>query len=444
VRSTRLVAVLAAAAIAAQGAAGVAEWSHYAPIRIGRFPDRGLVEAALTPEVHDLARQDLADLRVVAQPGGLAPYVLSTAEPETRREEVNGRLYNRGFVPGRQCTATVDFGRRVLKNQIEVETPGTDFRREVLVEGSEDGLNWQRLRDTSLLFRVAEEPGGFYEKKAVSLPDSDHQYLRITVFHGKGDPEYLTISQVRAWRLVVTPAETEAVAVASQKVIEDPKAKTTEITWDLGFRNLPLHQLAVRFRDANFCRQFILYGRNRLEREERRPTEDGGVRQRWVPEPWVHLSSGWIHRFTSGGVQEESAGISLSGAQCRYLRLVILNRDDPPLQLERAEVRRLVTRIAFRPVGQAGYWLYLGHAGAEPPRYDLAQYAARLRAEGVAPAEIGPVALNPGHEIPAEDVPWTERNRVFLFIALAVAIALIGWLVFRQAAYASRSEPDGK
>ena len=83
------------------------------------------------------------------------------------------KLYNRTFVPGQRSTVTADFGERLRKTSVRIATGGTNFRRRVLVEASEDGKSFQILRDGAFLFRVASAAAGKgYERSTVNLPEN--------------------------------------------------------------------------------------------------------------------------------------------------------------------------------------------------------------------------------------------------------------------------------
>ena len=444
-----LVGLLAGAGASASGdERRTADWTHYAPIEIAAVPSRGLVEVDLTPDVLDLARADLADLRVITATGEEAPYVLRLSEGTVRKERLEGRLYNRAYLPRRESSATVDFGRTALKDLVEVHTSGAEFRRKVRVEGSGDGRGWQLIRDGAFVFHVREGvSGAVYENRAIRLPDNDMRYLRITVYNAPDDAERVEIQSVDAWRLVGEPAQTAPVPVLAAEVATDPKERVTDIILDLAHGNLPLHEVSLRFGDADFLRPVTLSGRDHKERVVVTDMEDGPPSKKTVPEPWTTIGGGAIHRFSSGtdrqGVAlDESLVLRVSPARFRYLRVRVHDADNPPLRFEGAEVTRLHTYLAFQPKGPAEHQLYVGNPKAGRPSYDLVHYAERLRGEGVAQAVLGLPLPNP--ERPeGPPIPWSERHKAMIWIALIAVLAVLGLLVYRQARAARAGGPEG-
>ena len=404
---------------------------------------KGVVELSLPPEVFAKARSDLADLRLASEAGGIVPYVLRVDMGKAGQSVSYEpkRMFNRVFVPRQRSSVTVDFGTRAKRTDIEVDTPGTNFRRRVQIEASQDGQSWQVLRKTAWLFRIARE-GAPYDHNRVALPDNDFRRVRITVFHAPDDPEEVPIRRVRARYLKSVPPRTVDVPLRSTEVRQKPRIKASEVLVDLGYENLPLHEVTMSFKDASFLRRVAILGRNRAKRTVVARVEGGPPRRREVDVPWTQLAGGTVHRFHSPSGEAASAGLSLRVAgQCRYLLVRIHNADNAPLTFTGIAVRRLQHYLAFQAKDPAARRLYLGNPAARAPRYDLVQYVDRLRAEGVAPATLGPVAANPLFAVEAKAIPWSERYRGLLWGVLLAVLLVLAVLVARQA---RRVRPDAR
>jgi len=421
---------LLVAALAATGAELKLEaWSRCAPIELAHAPAKGIVEFELTPEVYDIARPDLADLRVIADPATEVAHVVRVPTGSSRSVRLQVKLYNRTYVEGKHSSVTVDFAEKVLKHRIEVDTPGTNFRRKLLVEGSDDGLAWQTVRDDALLFRIRNDQHGDYHKNAVELPANDQRYLRVTVYNGQDDPPRVEPLDVRAWRVERKPARTAPVPIAASKATE--KESTTEIALDLGWRRLPLHKLTLRFADANFFRRISLSGRD----QEVRTRDTGGLlsRKKDYDEPWLHVASGAIYQYASGRGGERSLTIDLRRAPYRYLLVRVHNADDPPLRFEKGEATRLVHLVAFQPQAGKRCRLYFGNPRAARPSYDLSHYVGRLRSEGVAQATLGEAGEPSPRPRPRREQAPSPLHKLLIWVLLLVALAVLAVLVYRQA-----------
>jgi hypothetical protein len=310
----------------------------------------------------------------------------------------------------------------------------------VLVEGSDDGKEWRKVQGGVFLFRVegAAGTGAAYDKNVVDIPDNDQQVLRISVMYDPEESLEVKISDLKAWKVVSKPPETVPVQVKKDGVAN--RKGVTEITLDAGHRNLPLYRLSLKFADENFYRRLTLYGRNEESRVEKIAMEGGGKKDRIVDVPWTPLASHAIYRFTTGGEVEESTTLNLAGSRFRYLKAAVENGDDKPLVFRGLELARLAAYVEFKTEKGQGYNLYLGRAGARAPSYDLAHFADKLEAEGVAAAGLGAVVKNPDRAEAVRPVPLSERYKGIIWIALVAVVAVLALLLFRLA----RSRPESK
>lgn len=430
------------AAPAAAGEPDLTRWPLVAAVQLDSPPAKGLVEVSLTPEVFARARADLGDLRLTDGTGRTVPYVLRLDRGEAGKPVAYepARMYNPVFTPGKQSAITVDFGARAPRTGIDVVTPGTNFRRRVMVEASQDAQAWQVLRKSDWLFSVSHE-GGRYVKTQVKLPDNDFRYLRVTVFHAPDDPERVSIEQVRAWYVKATAPETVETGISSVVTTQPAKIKATDVEADLGFERLPVHEVAMSFGDVQFLRRVEVFGRDYKTRTIEESVENAPPRKRQVEEPWRRLAEGVIHRFPPAGEAEEASSLRLSvDDACRYLLLRIHDGDDPPLKLTGLKVYRLRHYLAFQATEGGPYRLYFGSPAAAAPQYDLAHYADRLRAEGVARAGLSAASANPSFAPAERVIPWSERYKWPLWAALIAILVVLGVLVARQARRAPRAD----
>ena len=358
-------------------------------------------------------------------------YDLQQSKGFSHNVPLKTRLYNRSYVPGRESSITVDFGGRLLKNEVKVDTTGKTFLRKIRIEGSDDQQTWKIVRDGAFLFRAEGDDGRVQEKSTVTFPDNNQEYLRITVFPGDDDPDVIEIKNVEAWQLKRKSADTEVVPIVSSGTSQ--RKNVTEITLDLRFRNMPLSRLQLAFSDKNFFRAIDVAGRNRAARVVRTVVEDSPKFEKSVTEPWMPITSGTIYRFTTGKRVEESLGLGLQGAKYRYLRVRIKNRDDPPLVFTGAHVDRFVQNLRFAGKNAAQYMLYCGNPKARRPEYDVGRYIGRLRREDVTYATLGAVIPNPAHQRVSRKVPWSEQHSVIIWVALLAMVAVLCFLIYRIA-----------
>jgi len=409
------------------------QWSCMAPIEMKKVGTGRALEFALAPQVMDASNTDLSDLRIVTGSGDEVGYVIETDHGSDSKAPLTVKLYNRSHVPQKESSVTVDFDSKTLKNNISIATPGTNFRRRVSIEGSDDGESWKIIRGDAFLFRVQDkgEKAPAFDKSEIQIPDNDLRKLRITVFNGPDDPDGLEIQDVKAWQRSRTTPKTINVPVVAVKVEE--KKGASELLLDLGFRNLPLRALKLDFSDSNFFRSVRVYGRNSESRVVRTRTEDSPAGEKTVPMPWTSIAEGTLYRFSGQSGTEESLSLKLTGAGFRYLRVEIRNGDAPPLRFTWARADRLVPKIVTAPVTTGKLALYVGNPEAKKPLYDVVHYVDRLRKDGITEASLGSRVPNPAYNSAKKLPPWSERHKAIIWLALLAMAAVLGYLVYRMA-----------
>ena len=429
-------ALAVAAGWAAAQAAGlsIASFSHVAPIDLPKAPAAGVVEIDLPEEVHHVCAPDLSDLRIVADGAQEVAYFVSWSEGSDKGERVPAALLDATFVPGVSTTVIANFGEKVLKNRLDVVTSGTAFRREVLIEGSDDAASWQRVREKAYVVRVEKGAGmeSPFERSAVDIPPNDMKFLRVTVMNEAGDAGRIEVQSVSAWDWATVPAVTAEVEVKSLVRTEEKDGKSV-IEIGLGHSRLPLYDLDVVAGDANFWRSVTVLGRNEAKRVERFGMEGGGTGERTVDVPWETISSRQIMRFSAGGEVVESTRLDLLGSRVGNLRVEVSNGSDRPLDVRALAVRRLVYSIDFQAEAERKYELYAGSPGAPQPAYDIGHFIGRLRADGVLRAGVGPLLPNPASAPAQERAPASERHGWIVWVALIVLVGVMAVLVFRLA-----------
>jgi hypothetical protein len=419
------------------------EWAFRAPVIPAPEGKGALIEFPLIPEVFDRARADLGDLRIFTDGGDEVPYVFRMARGKVSSGRLPMKLLNRTYVPGKYSRVVVDFRSRTLKNRIDVITAGENFRRKVIVEGSDDGRKFRRIIEGAFIFRIGRKGEGG-DKNDIEITDNNQRFLQVTVFNGQDDPPKVEIEDVQVWRRFESPPQTEQVAIRSAEAKEHKGF--TEIVIDLGSRKLPLYDLTLQFAGKDFWRQAVISGtdedapddgeaaRGRTGESVSGASDAGGAKDR----SWTQLAALPLYRFSSGGAKEEQLTVPLQSRGFRYIQVRIDNGADKPLRFKGASAKRVMCFVSYRPTGLGSSWLYFGNEKSASPRYDLTHFVDRLRGEGVRTATLGsPVPLEPGKG--GAPVPWSKKYQALIWAALLAAFTVIALLIHRQIKSASAS-----
>jgi hypothetical protein len=369
----------------------------------------------LDRDVYDAAREDLGDLRVVDGADRMVPYVLDHGRESSTRSIP--RVIDRAFTRGQLERVTLDFGTRTWKRELGLRLSGDNFRRRVIVEGSDDAASWTTLTDGAYVFAVPGASAARYE--TVSIPENEQRYLRVTVLHGEGDPERVEVSE--PWAATLERREGPSTTVSPRTLREeDARRRETLVTLDLGGRHQPFRGIVLEADDPRFMRGVTVEARREAPRV--RPGEE--------PRPayWVTLGEGCVYRYDDAGRRLESLRIDVTGRE-RTLRLRIRNADDRPLRLGRIRVVAPVERVLFEAAAGESYRLAYGAEGLGPPTFDLARTLGDPEswAASAKPARLADAA----HRTDERPRAWTEAHPELLWAGLVAAVAALGALTLR-------------
>ena len=395
-------------------------WGWQRPIPVGR--NSGFVRLSIPPEVFDQSQPTLDDLRVLDSSNGLVPHVVHWGRDRVIRqmEWLPARLLNETFMPETYSRVTIDFAEMVEKNRIKVDLSGENYRRRVLLEGSNDSKTWEVVAEDLWLFHVGIQ-GQNFRVDTLKFPQNNFRYMRLTAYNMSDDPRRITIQSVKgAFYRTESEKELVVVPVKSINTSFDKKRNQSIFELDLGFRNLPVVIMECEISTPYFYRAYELRGRNQATEKVRRKTESGWktVEQKV---PWKTVHSGVLYRTRYQ--KKISASLQLEGlnAPYRYLQLRVYNGDNPPLQLNRVAIFRRDTSLVFQAHPGQTYVLIGGNPKARPADYDLAK-AVRGVDEFTLPV------VHPGESAilePAEEmIPWSERHSAVILIVLILAVGV--------------------
>jgi len=409
----------------------LAGWKYQAEVTIedGISEYGGLI---LTPEVYDAARLDMTDIRLVDAGGKQVPYVLAKPKDITERRKYQLAVINRSTSADRAAMVTLDFGKQVVKNSVEVETRGNNFRRAVKVEGSNDNIEFFTLVERAYVFAIS------YNRRfeQVDLPANDYRYLRISVLPMAEGEKSPVINEVRAFKTDRELAKRQPIEMVRVEHREDEKSSSSIYVYDLAYRRLPISEIELDIADDSFYRYVTLEGRDAATRKVKLDSEDNRQRFREVEVSWERIISDAIYRYTTAeGKKWEKLVLRLpsEGRVYRYLKITINNYDDKPVTVKSASAKMITHKIVFAAGDSAAATLYVGSESARPPRYDLKQRLNHPLQVKTRVAKLSNITDNPlfgqAEEKPAA---WTEKHKVLLLIILVAMVLVMGGFILKS------------
>lgn len=397
---------LAALGVKAQLPAAWQNWHYSRPIALEPASEPRLVRVALPMAVYGQAQASLADVRVIDDAGNEVPHVLYARPGRKSREWRSARLSEVGFVPGRYTTLVVDTSEDdALHNSVEIQTEKKDFMVWVEIAASDDRKSWRIVRERAPIYRF--EKDGLEGAQTISYPETRSRWLRVRIL--EGDKQF----PVRACRTaleLVEEAERTPLPVNPEL---QPDAPAQESRWevDLGVARVPVSAVHFEATQPQFHRAVRVS-----------MSEDGKT--------WRNVGRGAIYRYREprGDQPRSSLQVEFREARGRYWRVTIFNRNDIPIEGLRVQLAGTPRHVVFRQQSGGSYRLLYGNSRIKAPEYELARLTAREELEATLSGSLGEAEINSAYVSPE---PWTERHPVVLWVALGIAVAVLGVLALR-------------
>ena len=392
-------------------------WPYYVEVTPQRT-DGQLYDLAVPLPVMDKARADLADLRLFDANNREIPYAIRIRRDVDEKQEIPAQLFNRGSAGPATSEVSVDLGEnRGEHNEIDIETNGTNFRRQVVVEGSDSGREWRMLSNDGVIFSFASQ-NNVAESQKVSYPTSRYRYLRVKVSRDPiTDRETPQVTSVKVMMAVREKGwlSTSDVPVPSYQLQRNQGAHASVWTLDLGGR-IPCDRLSIEIQDDSFSRPFQVES-----------IDD--------PQNVRLLASGDLTRH-SGEEKKPLVMYFNEEAVVRKLRLQITDYSNPTLSITSINASAPARQLVFELKSPAAQplQLFFGNENVPAPHYDFEKELWASRPQEPVHSQLGNVLAN--REYKPEPKPLTERVPWLIYVVLAassIALAFVLWSLARTA-----------
>ncbi|HBO44597.1 MAG TPA: hypothetical protein DD670_11820, partial [Planctomycetaceae bacterium] len=411
-----------------------------------------ILAVELDSDVYEATAKDFADLRVFDAKGRPTPYRLDRATEDRvttvleaypvktldLKEDDDNRI---------ELVVAQEPKEPLAVDGLRFATPLRDYERRVSVFGSDDQADWKPLTTDAMLFdysRYVDLRGS-----DVALPRNTYRYFKIVIEevtddqksplteltrHLRGNEEEkrverttvrrrpLRIDRIESYEKVARTlsrqekkAEYPVRFDREKGVTQDVKKKQTII--EIGSRREPLTGFTLETPDANFSRTVSVQV----------PVEKG------VTTDWAEVGRGTISVIRFRGLEHGSLEVTFPEQRQTRYRLVIEDRDAPPLEITGVSATGNVNRAVFFADGDASYHVLFGSETAEAADYDTTPLDETL-AKGFAPtaAKLGPRTANPafgGDE--GQRLRRLLRSPWLLGGAIGLMVVVLALILFR-------------
>ena len=387
-------------------------WPFYAQINTNG--STGLHQFTVPLGVMGKGRDDLGDLRLLDADNHETPYAIRVRKDTSEEREFGAQVFNEVTVAS-ATEATVDLGSDVTEhNQVQVQTAGKDFRRRVVVEGSDSSSQWRTLNSDGVVFSF-QAGGNGVESNVISYPTSRYRYVRVRVSRDElsdDTPPDITGVSVKMSVHSEGRLTTWDLLVPSYELNRNQGAYSASWNLDLGSR-VPCDRLTLNIADESFYRPF-----------EVEVVDD--------PQSPRLIAIGSLSRRAG----EEPKPLTITFNQEEYaqkLRLRIIDNANQTLSIQGIQASAPARELVFQLNKQqrAPLRLYFGNAKIAEPHYDFERELSDKLKMTPSEASVGDVAKNPSY-VP-EPLPFTERLPWLIYLVLAGSSLALGWILLNLA-----------
>ncbi len=406
-----------------------------------------LLSIALDAEVYAATRHGLADIRLIDAQDHPVPYLLRRAQatsPRPTRTTWRGRQLSARPVAGGGLEITVQRDAKDPRpNGLRLVSPLRDFEKQARVFASADGANWVAVGDEATLFDYSryadvrnddiafpEQEGPWFRVVLQNVTDEQQSELMGLARRLRDNAETeriefqeinrrpFRVEAVDLWREVEhdrSVGETKSkYPAAGFRVEHDAAQKKTLVYVDL--QREPLTALTLQTSDRNFSRKAS------VEVEQTR----GALHT------WQAIGEGALIRLDFQRLKREQLAISFPETRSRQCRVVIDDRDSPPLNISGILAEGNVYEVIFVAVPGAQYQLLYGSEDASPPQFDTSVI------EGLLGERFHPTAAGLGLALPLQparasglSAKTLVNNPLLLGGIITLLMTLLGYGLYR-------------
>lgn len=428
------------------------EFGYSKEVKAPALKQQELLSIRLDSDVFAATQENLADVRLVDAEGKPIPYLLRkrrTTRPRTTRTtwpagHVSARpIDDRGLEITVQADEDEKQRQHPKPNGLSLISPLRNFEQRVRVFTSADGKEWEPAGDEAVIYDYSRYMD--VRSDSIPFPETERRHFRIVVddvtaeqqsellaltrrLRGAEETERteqvlvdrrpFRIDRIDFWREVendqATGDEKAAYPVTKHRVEQDAKKKQTIVHLDV--QRQPLTSLELETPDRNFSRHAVV----EVEKVQ-------GVKR-----TWEKIAEGILSRIEFKNVKREQLSISFPESRHPQYRVVIDDRDSPPLQVAAIKAEGNVYEVVYLASPDRTCQLVYGSADAEPAKYDTAALDELLR-ERFQPtqAELGPQTPWKGHGPAA--FKWSKlfNSPLLLGSIITLLVVALGWGLYR-------------
>ncbi len=448
------IAVLFALLGGCASASFAADVYYVKDIELPAIESEELLSVTLDSDVYAHSQTNYHDLRLLNSKNKEVAYLVRLGQTKrSRTVEQTWTAEHLSLKPDEDGSLKITFVTDTEKHPqppqgIRLFSPVSNFEHRVKVESSTHGHNWVTLIEDELIFdysqfmdvrnvtidlpKIEDQPRFFRLTIADVTQEQQSQLLELSR-NLSGDEETsrtermtikrqpFRIDRIELW----TDKVQQDVAVDSQvayPVSVDPAEPTTkdkQTFVHLKTKNEPLTRFRIATDTTNFSRPVTV------------EIPEPGT----TPQSWRAIGSDTISRIDFRTLKRASLDVTFPETRSAEYRIVIGNRDSPPLDITGVTAEGHEYEVLFLADPQEKYRLAYGDTRLSSPNYDTAALAESLKA-GFA-ALVGTLGTATQVEIPPEAIvpesffKWFVNSSLAMTTVICVLVVVLAMALYR-------------
>ena len=426
----------------ADAKAGLPEFQWGREIDLPEISKTTLVGIPLDSHFFEFTRENWPDVRLKDTNGDAIGWSIQTAKtgkPRTIRrfwpvEKLTARVSEAGLQVEFELAA-----KDPLPSGVRILTPLRDFEHQVQRESSLDGQSWVTAGSAGVIFDYSRHVDA--RNDLVPLSSGDHRRFRLTITDLTAEQDSLMLELQRRLQGSEEVDRTERTLIArrpfridqiqfyrdelqaEQRDVQSKvypaiqfgsrlKTKEHQTILEFGSRREPITEIKIITKAENFSRAVTVEAEDVNENTE-----------------WRAVASGTLTRFDVGTIHREEVTSSFPEHRCGKYRVIIENRDSPPLDVTGVELSGPVYELAFLASPGQKAILEYGSFEAKAGQYDKAALQAVL-AEGLPATQVSMQDPHENSNAPktAFWMPWNDTR--VLVGSVIVLTLMLAWGLF--------------
>ncbi len=426
-----------------------------------KMESEGIAAFSLDSQIYEQLRHDYSNLRLVrtGENGTLeeVPFLREKffhPRIDTHSKRIDTKEISLKETENNTIEIIIKLERRSPNRnaaRLSIDTPLKDFERRVVVSGSQDGESWETLVAKGRIFDFTRYLD--IRRTEIPLPKNNFRYFKVVIDRAIDDKDSLTrqisrqirngeetereitanvttrpfrIDRLKWFTLEgkkrAAPKDRIPYPLSGMDVSEDPEKKETVIL--LNSRNQPLTHFTLVTNSKNFRRQFSV----------QIPIISNVTGK---ADKWRTLQTSHLFRYQLGNFEEERLTIQFPEQRTEQYRIVIKNHDNPPLKIGKFEAEGPEYRLLSLADPGDRIRVYFGGDESKTlklPVYDTSAITTgRSHGLKVAAFPLSSSQSNPINQPQKEGGRSFLNNKIFLWIAIALVVALLAWMLFGMA-----------